>query len=103
MKNLEHFKRNREIYSYNCIGLGFMFFNIAFSRKNKFVCSQFVGYMLEKSGIESHIRKPVCLQTPEDFRHIQGAELIYRGNLNNYPDFTDFISKLLEQYPVRSA
>ena len=36
----------------------------------------------------------------EDFRHIQGAELIYRGNLNNYPDF---ISKLLEQYPVRSA
>lgn len=103
MKNLENFKRNREIYSYNCIGLGFMFFNIAFSRKNKFVCSQFVGYMLEKSGIESHIRKPVCLQTPEDFRHIQGAELIYRGNLNNYPDFTDFISKLLEQYPVRSA
>ncbi len=102
-ENLEYFKQNRECFSYNCIGLGFIFFNIAFKRKNKFVCSQFVGYILEKSGINSGIKKPFCLQTPEDFRHIPNAELIYRGNLNNYHEYADFISKLLEQFPVRSA
>lgn len=102
-ENIEYFKKNREYFSYNCIGLGFIFFNIAFRRKNKFVCSQFVGHMLEKSGINSRIHKPVCLQTPEDFRHIPGAELIYRGNLNNYHEYNDFISKLLEQYSFQSA
>ncbi len=102
-ENLEYFKKHRECFSYNCIGLGFIFFNIAFRRKNKFVCSQFVGYMLEKSGIRSGIRKPVCLQTPEDFRHMPDAELLYKGNLNYYHEYTDFISKLLEQFPARSA
>lgn len=101
-ENLEYFKKNRECFSYNCIGLGFIFLHIAFSRKKKFVCSQFVGHILEKSGIDSNIKKPVCLQTPEDFRHIPEAELIYSGNLNNYHDCSN-ITKLLEQFPVRSA
>lgn len=103
LENIDFFKKNRECFSYNCIGLGFIFFHIAFKRKNKFVCSQFVGYILEKSGINPGLSKPFCLHTPEDFRHIPKAELIYRGNLNNYPDYADFISKLLEQFPVRSA
>lgn len=102
-KNIEHFKQNRDCYSYNCIGLGFMLFHIAFRRKNKFVCSQFVGYILEKSGINSQIHKPVCLQTPEDFRHIPDAELIYKGNLNNYHDYVDFVSGIFEQLPDRSS
>ncbi len=104
-ENLEYFKKNREYFSYNCIGLGFIFLNIKFMsmRKNKFVCSQFVGYMLEKSEINSKIHKPIGLQTPEDFRHIKGAELIYKGNLNNYKENPNVIAKLLEQFPVQSA
>lgn len=90
MKNLEHFKTNRQCYSYNCIGLGLMFFHIKYKRKNKFVCSQFVGHIMEKSGINLNIKKPVCLRTPEDFRHIESAELIYRGELNHFKD-NDFL------------
>lgn len=101
-ENLDFFKRNRECFSYNCIGLGFIFFHIAYDRKNKFVCSQFVGHILEKSGIDSGIQKPVCLQTPEDFRHMPSAELIYSGNLNNYHEYNNFISKYLGQFSVRS-
>ncbi len=102
-ETLEYFKKNRNCFSYNCIGLGYIFFKIARDRKNKFVCSQFVGYMLEKSGINSQIEKPVCLQTPEDFRHMPVAELIYKGNLNNYPDYADIISEVIEQYSAYSA
>lgn len=101
--NIEYFKKNRKYFSYNCIGLGFIFFHIAFSRKKKFVCSQFVGHILEQSGINSKIKKPVCLQTPEDFRHIPEAELIYKGNLNNYHENSDCIAELLGQYPAQSA
>lgn len=102
-ENLEYFKKNRHCFSYNCIGLGFIALKIAYRRKNKFVCSQFVGYILEKSGINSQISKPVCLQTPEDFRHMPEAELIYKGNLNNYPEYTDFVTEVLEKFPVQSA
>ena len=82
--NLEYFKNNREYFSYNCLGLGLIFLHIAFRRKNKFVCSQFVAYIMEKSGIRLDIPKPSCLYTPEDFRHIDSAELVYTGNLNTF-------------------
>ncbi|MGN1481462.1 hypothetical protein [Porcipelethomonas sp.] len=82
--NIEYFKNNREYFSYNCIGLGLIFFHIAYKRKNKFVCSQFVGYIMEKSGIKLDIPKPFCLYTPEDFRHIGFAKLVYQGELNKF-------------------
>lgn len=83
-ENLEYFKNNRDYYSYNCIGLGLIFLNIAYQRKNKFVCSQFVSHLLEKSEVEIKMPKPSSLMTPEDFRHLDSAELVYRGELNEY-------------------
>ncbi len=83
-KNLEHFKNNREYYSYNLIGLGLIFLHIAYNRKNKFVCSQFVSHILEKSEVDLDFSKPSCLLTPEDFRHVDSAELIYKGELNAF-------------------
>ncbi|MBQ3566193.1 MAG: hypothetical protein IJA12_03335 [Oscillospiraceae bacterium] len=83
-EQLEYFKRNRDSYSYNCIGLALIFFHIAKDRKNKFVCSQFVGHIMEEAQINLDISKPVSLYTPEDFRHIKSAELIYKGDLNQF-------------------
>ncbi len=83
-KNLEHFKQNRNYYSYNCLGLGLIFFHIAMSRKKKFVCSQFVSYVLEQSEIDLKLAKPSSLIIPEDFRHIESAELFYKGELNSF-------------------
>ena len=103
-KNLEFFKNNRDCFSYNCIGLGLIFLHIAFKRKNKFVCSQFVGHIMEKSGINLDIPKPVCLHTPEDFRHIKSAQLIYKGDLNKFHISEEYNSvNFMENQGVRTA
>ncbi len=83
-KQLEYFKNNRESFSYNLIGLLFIFLHIAKDRKNKFVCSQFVGHIMKEAEINLDITKPSSLYTPDDFRHIKSAELIYKGDLNQF-------------------
>ena len=83
-QQLEYFKNNREKYSYNLIGLPLIFLHIAKNRKNKFVCSQFVAHIMEQSNIKLEISKPKSLYIPDDFRHIKSAELIYKGDLNEF-------------------
>lgn len=83
-KQLEYYKKHRENYSYNCIGLILIFFHIARERKNKFVCSQFVGHIMEQADIHLDITKPCSLYTPDDFRHITSAKLIYKGDLYEF-------------------
>lgn len=79
---LEHFQQNRKIYSYSILGLCSIFFQINLSRKHKFVCSQFVAYILQKSGIS--LPKHASLCSPEDLRYIPSASLYYEGELNAY-------------------
>ena len=79
---LEHFKLHRSMYSYSLLGMGTVLFQIGLHRRYKYVCSQFVAHIIEQSGIV--LPKPAVLCTPEDLRHIPGALLIYRGELNDY-------------------
>ncbi|MDO5560756.1 MAG: hypothetical protein Q4F95_14335 [Oscillospiraceae bacterium] len=79
---LEHFKQYRDDYSYNILGFWSIPFRIHIERKNKFVCSQFVAFMISEAGIP--LTKPVCMYSPEDLRHLPEARLIYRGELNKY-------------------
>ena len=67
---LEHFKLHRKMYSYNLLGMGTVLFQIG------------LHHIIEQSGIV--LPKPAVLCTPEDLRHIPGALLIYRGELNDY-------------------
>lgn len=83
-EQLEYFKNNRESYSYNLMGLLFIFLRIAKKRKNKFVCSQFVAHIMAEAEINLEIPKPTSLYIPDDFRHIKAAELIYKGDLNEF-------------------
>jgi hypothetical protein len=81
-KNLEFFKQNRTMFSYNVLGLGTTFLRIKWTRKNKMHCSQFVATLLAQSGVK--LNKPLSLHTPDDLRYISDANLIYRGELNRF-------------------
>lgn len=79
---INHFERNRRIYSYNLLGLVAVYFNVEWKREYRFVCSQFVAYTMDKIGIP--LEKPFCLYKPDDFRNFPNATLIYSGELNRF-------------------
>jgi hypothetical protein len=82
MSILEHFKKYSDTYSYNILGFWSIPFRLHIERKNKFVCSQFVAYIIRESGLQ--LNKPVCMYSPEDLRHLPDAKLMYRGELNDF-------------------
>ncbi|MCM1132677.1 MAG: hypothetical protein NC340_04320 [Ruminococcus flavefaciens] len=77
---INHFIKNRRIYSYNLLGLIAVYLNINWKRDRCFVCSQFVAYTMDKIGIP--LEKPFSLYIPDDFRRFPGADLYYSGELN---------------------
>ncbi len=79
---IRHFLCYRDFYAYNILGLPAVYLNISWKRKKNFLCSQFVAYTIEKLGIL--LEKPFSLYTPDDFRHLPGATLIYHGELNHF-------------------
>lgn len=79
---IDHFQACRRQYSYSLMGLVRVRLQIEKQLSNKFVCSQFVAYMLESCGVK--LDKPASLYAPDDFRTLPDAELVYRGELNSY-------------------
>jgi hypothetical protein len=95
---MRHFIDNREKYTYNSLGLGYMLFNIKRRSKNKFVCSQFVAYTLKRLGLK--LKKPVSLCTPDDLRFLPESKLMYKGELQDYfTGKTPLVSKHNEPIP----
>ncbi len=80
---LDHFKEHTKLYSYNILGLLTVPLGIPLKRKTRFVCSQFVAFMLEKSGAVE-FQKDISLVTPDDFRFLDDAVLLYNGNIKEY-------------------
>lgn len=80
--HLTHFKSFRRLYSYSLSGLVSVPLQIRRKLRYKFVCSQFVAYMLQECNVT--LEKPASLYSPEDLRHLPTAKLIYRGELNEY-------------------
>lgn len=96
---IRHFADNRNIYSYNVLGLLAVYLNIEWKRKKSFVCSQFVAYTMDKIGIP--LEKSFCLYTPDDFRHFPKATLYYAGELNTFYD--EMMSRPESRFPRRTA
>lgn len=84
---IRHFILNRKSYSYDVGALLPMALHIPYRTGNRFVCSVWVGFVLGKSGICHNIAKQPSLIEPEDFRGIEDAELIYRGDLKKYRSY----------------
>ena len=79
-KLIAKFKRDSKVYSYNVLGLFALAFGIPVHRKNHFICSQFVAHILTECGVAS-FNKDLCLVKPDDFRYLDKAQLVYKGDM----------------------
>ena len=87
IETMKHFISNKDLYSYNLKGFFLMALHIPNSSRYKFVCSVWVAFVLGKTGIDHNFKKHLSLIEPEDLRNIEEAELFYKGNLKEYPEF----------------
>lgn len=82
-KEIEIFKSNREKYSYNFLGIVGVMINVPLTSDNRYFCSQFIAYLLERSDI--HIfNKCYGLVRPFDIRMCSQLKKVYNGKLVNY-------------------
>ena len=86
VRNIDKFKENKSFYKYNYIGIFGIMFGKAVERKYNYFCSQFVAYVLQKSGVDLFNKKPGLVR-PEDFRVCPYLETVYEGRLNKYRDY----------------
>lgn len=82
-KILDDMELNSEKYKYDFLGIVPRFFKIPITLKNRYVCSYFVAYVLQKTGI-CNFTKNVCLINPRDFERLEGTKEIYTGYFNMY-------------------
>ena len=80
---LKKFEENPKKYRYDIIGLVLKLFNINIKRKNHYVCTQFVGELLDQSSIHN-FDKPINNLKAKDFEKIPFKELIYVGKIKEY-------------------
>ncbi|MEQ6378692.1 hypothetical protein RZN22_11680 [Bacillaceae bacterium S4-13-58] len=100
-QNINFFKEQEGIYRYNLIGLFCVMLNKPLNREKAFFCSQFVSHIFVESGLEL-FDKNIGLMTPDDFRHLEGFDLIYEGDLLDYAFTTSSIPKLEESLVLTS-
>lgn len=86
LKVLNKFKKDTSFYKYNYLGIFGVMFGRPIERQYNYFCSQFVYYVLQKSGVSLFDKKPGLVK-PEDFRVWDGFETIYEGKLNEYRDY----------------
>lgn len=94
-ETIRRFEEEEWAYRYNFLGLLAIMAGIPFHRRHHFVCSQFVAYVLYQSGLWK-LDKDISLARPQDFAALPGAQLVYRGRLN---DCKDLIPRLLPMLP----
>ena len=82
LQMIDHCQACRKQYSYSLIGLLRVKMQIERDLERKFVCSQFVAYVLHECGVP--LEKAPSLYSPDDLRFLPQAKLIFRGELNNY-------------------
>ena len=85
---IEHFKDKSKMYSYNVLGLLALAFGIQIHRKNHFICSQWVAKILTECKV-AKFDKDLLLVRPDDFRYLENAQLIYKGDLRNINELSD--------------
>jgi hypothetical protein len=71
-------------YKYNALGLFGVALNIKLKRKNAYFCSQFVSEMFLAGGVALTGKCPE-FTTPGDLGKSRHANLLYTGNLRDYP------------------
>lgn len=75
--------KSQNNYKYDFLGTFLRYIKIPYKRKNKFVCSYFVGDVLEQAGIHKFNKETYFLR-PKDFENIDNAKEIYSGLFSKY-------------------
>ncbi|MCI8514136.1 MAG: hypothetical protein HFI93_05840 [Lachnospiraceae bacterium] len=82
-KQIDLFKENRELCSYNFLGIFGVIFHIPVDREFTYFCSQFVAELLKRSHVRI-LNKNSALVRPMDFRTNPYLTRIYTGPLSLY-------------------
>ncbi|NRG48312.1 hypothetical protein HRF87_26880 [Bacillus sp. CRN 9] len=85
---IKTFNNNRNIYSYNLLGLLGVAIQHPINKRNKYFCSQFVAEIFEKCGLNLWDITPALI-TPNDFFMHPSFEIVYEGRLYDYPLLDD--------------
>lgn len=80
---IREIEAQKELYSYNLLGLFGFIIRRPIKRKKSFFCSQFVASVLKECSIID-FDKPLSLITPNDLRQVANFQLEYQGKLNYY-------------------
>lgn len=83
LRKIDYFNRHRDYYRYNFAGLLALAMRYKLKRQNAYFCSQFVGEILEESGV-CQLPKSKYLVTPTDLSKIECFNEIYSGTLEGY-------------------
>lgn len=88
---IDHFVRHSTIYRYNYLGLVDSLISREAYYENRFLCSEFVYYILYESGIMD-LNKSRNLVRPQDFlENYQkfNGEIIFEGNIKEFVSLDD--------------
>ncbi|WP_422660933.1 hypothetical protein ACK8P5_10785 [Paenibacillus sp. EC2-1] len=85
-KKILFYKKNKERYKYNLLGLFFLAMKRSYAPKHAYFCSQFVAELIRGMDLELWNRSS-ALVTPHDFLIHPDFEVIYEGMLYDYPLF----------------
>lgn len=100
LKNtLHHYKKNKNNYKYNFIGLFGVACRLKVRRDNAFFCSQFIATLFKQVGLPLYGKCPYFMK-PCDFVDFPYLEFIYAGKLENYSSFYE--TKSHQNIPVSS-
>lgn len=80
-KTVNKMYSNKNLYSFNVLGLIAILVNKKVSREYYFYCAEFVKFVLEHSNLNLNLPN---IPKPDDFRKLDGMSEIYTGKLNQY-------------------
>ncbi|WP_228550157.1 hypothetical protein [Salinibacillus xinjiangensis] len=98
---IQSFNLNKDLYSYNLLGLVGVVFRRPIHLRNKYFCSQFVAEVFQQSGLKLW-RLPSALITPNHFFKHKSFQIVYEGRLYDYP-LLDHVSLAIPATGFKSA
>lgn len=77
---------NRDLYSFNLLGLITAYFKIEWERKRSYYCSEFIAEVLQNANLLDKSYKPSVTTPKELINGLDDLSLIYKGNLSSYSE-----------------
>ncbi len=90
MAAIDYFRKNKERYSYNLMGLLGVVAGRELGSDEARFCSQFVAEVMSKGGVGLWNDRPAALVTPQHFREHVKLETVYEGRLFDYSELDAF-------------